>query len=205
MKTHNYKAGDKVRIIGNRGIGGKGIRHNYCFGDIVTVAFVDEDGDLHCDGPAYKHAGPIGMRQIVSPKHVELVTSVEPEAPVFTRDDIKAGYLLEVKRDTSAETFYMTVVPSKYDEPEELGCCCPDRDWCPLHSFDRDTLAFAEVYKALTIVRVYGPSGNRLLLANNPEGRTLLWERKEEPKAVEMTVAEISEKLGYEVKIVKEK
>ena len=123
---------------------------------------------------------------------------------IFNRDDIEAGYLLEVKRESDGETFYMTVAPANYGAPDELGCCCPKKEWWPLAVFDKDTLIYRAV-NTFTILRVYGPTTNLHLLDNTTDERPLLWERKEEPKVVEMTVAEISEKLGYEVKIVKEK
>lgn len=200
MKQHNYKAGDKVRIIGNECRYMSGSFHIFDIGDVVTVEHVCPDGDLFCVRDRDR------KRNRVYIEHVEPVKAAEADKPAFTRDDIKAGYLLEVKKQGKKDTFYMTVAPAVYPEPEDLGCCCPGRHWWPLCLFDRDTLRRTDGHE---ILRVYGCASNRLLLDNTPKERELLWERqeepKEEPKAVEMTVAEISEKLGYEVKIVKEK
>lgn len=193
MKQHNYKAGDKVRIIGNKGRYIPGPFHDYDIGDIVTVEHVCADGDLNC-----KRARD-GKISRVYQEHVEIVKADKPVN--FTLDNIKAGYLLEVRSKKEGYNFYMTVVPGKGDAPDGLGCCCPGRHWWPLSLFDKDTLRCDDGDE---ILRVYGLTTNKSLLANTPEERELLWERHEEPKAVEMTVAEISEKLGYEVKIVKE-
>lgn len=200
MEKNNIKVGDKVRIIGNKGRYDKGPHHYYAIGDIVEVIGVGNDGDLHCEKTAERPPF-FGLRQIVNPRHVELVEAGKPV--LFNLDDIKAGYLLEVKRNKGGETFYMTVVPAKYDEPDRLGCCCPEKEWWGLNYFEETTLATES--GSCTILRVYGPTANMRLLDNTPDGRELLWERQEEPKVVEMTVAEISEKLGYEVKTVKEK
>lgn len=188
MKQHNYKAGDKVRIIGN-GDAFKtceGIHHNFRIGEVVRVLCIDSDY-LVCDND--------GLTQCISPQHAEPVT--------FSRDDIKAGYLLEVEDGRDGTTFYMTVVPSARVDAV-LGCCCPDKHWWPLSCFDEDTLVYRGPAFTATILRVYGRTNNRLLLANTPANRKLLWEREKKPEAVKMTVAEISEKLGYDVEIVKE-
>ena len=191
MKKHNYKVGDKVRITGNDG---KGIHHFYKDSEICIVEGVIDEARVK----VYSLTDDI--HQIVSTENVELVETDMPA--IFNRDDIKAGYLLEVKRNKQGVIFYMTVVPTKYGDPDEhLGCANPGKDWWPLCRFDKDTLT----YRDCTIMRIYGPTSNRLLLDNTAEDRELLWVRQEGPKVVEMTLAEISEKLGYEVKIVQEK
>ena len=193
MKKYNYKAGDKVRIIGNKGLGGARIQHLFADGEIVTVEKVDGT-TLRCTN---------GVSQWVDVESVEPVEDKETDKPaIFNRDDIKAGYLLEVKDGRDGSTFYMTVLPSIRDP---LGCCCPDAHWWPLSFFSKDKLIYTGCVFTATIMRVYGLTYNGGLLDNTPENRDLLWMRQEEPKVVEMTVAEISEKLGYEVKIVKEK
>lgn len=203
MSVDKYKKGDKVRIVSKwRGCRPDGGKRDKWLGKVMTVLakkslyyqMVEDQGECRFspgnDGWCWHDE--------------EIECLAEGGVPgVFNRDDIKAGYLLEVKFDGDIETFYMTVGHAKYGAPEELGCCCPVKEWWPLHNFDRDTLIY-EGLRSAKILRVYGPTSNRLLLANTPEERTLLWERQEEPKVVEMTVAEISEKLGYEVKVVKE-
>lgn len=55
------------------------------------------------------------------------------------------------------------------------------------------------------IVRVY--KGNPRFISElfNKEYLTLIWERKEKPKPIEMTLEEICKELGREIKIVKDK
>lgn len=189
MKQHNYKKGDKIRIVKKA----NSPAHSFSVGQIVEVKEITPStGSLFC---------VCGTRsQYVHPDDVEPVE----EPVIFPLDNIEAGYLLEVKNENNGETFYMTVVPTKYGAPDELGCCCPGKEWWPLSCFDKDTLVYKGVRFPATILRVYGPTINMHLLDNTAEERELLWERQEEPKVVEMTVAEISKKLGYEVKIVKE-
>lgn len=186
MKKHNYKEGDKVRITGNDG---NGLHHHFGAGDICVVERVFDERDVaevvRVDDP---------LRQRVNFENIEPVETDKPA--IFDRDDIKAGYLLEVKVPwEGAEPFYVTVLPSHHYDGADLGCCCPGKYWCPVDKFYDG--------RANEILRVYGPTSNQHLLDNTTEDRELLWERPEEPKAVEMTAAEISEKLGYEVKIVK--
>lgn len=59
----------------------------------------------------------------------------------------------------------------------------------------------ARIGTALDIVKVYSPAKDeRYTLNFDPTYRDLLWERVE---VKEMTLAEISQALGYEVKVVK--
>lgn len=116
------------------------------------------------------------------------------ESKIFTRDDIKAGYLLVVKDDDGAK-YNMTVIPNASGV---LGCCSREPgNWWPLSEFDMHDL----VYEDSQIIQVYGRTSNSRLLNNSVLGRKLLWKRYEEPK--KMTVAEICAALGYDVEIVK--
>lgn len=119
----------------------------------------------------------------------------------FDLSQIKAGYLLVVEDLEKHETFTMTVVPTRYGEPDTLGCCCPAKHWWPLSQFGKDTLICKSLTTRYAIQRVYGPTCNQALLDNSIADRELLWERKEPKK---MTVAEICKALGYDVEIVKE-
>jgi hypothetical protein len=108
---------------------------------------------------------------------------------------IEAGYLLKIKYVESTE--YMTILPDKEDD---LGCCTPKKHWWPLYCFDGNG-----VYERATVMEIYGRTCNRNLLDNSPEYRKLLWKREEEPQVVDMTLAEIQEKLGHPFRIVPEK
>ena len=117
------------------------------------------------------------------------------ESKIFTRDDIKAGYLLVVKDDGDEAEYNMTVIPNNF---EELCCCSLEpAHWWPLYQFDMHNL----VYEDCQIIKVYGCTNNYCLLANSTVDRDLLWERPKGPK--KMTVAEICAALGYDVEIVK--
>lgn len=111
---------------------------------------------------------------------------------------IEAGYLLKVESgEGKKEVHYMTVLP---DHRGNLGCCTPGKHWWPLNSFGAEGRFADSEVKA-----VYGPTCNRLLMDNTPEDRELLWVRKEEQQVVDMTLAEIQEKLGHPFRIVPEK
>lgn len=103
--------------------------------------------------------------------------------------EIKDGYLLVVK--TGDETHNMTVV-RYYDD--DLGCVTPHKHWWPADCFDEHG-----VYVDSEVIAIYGRAAIRCSLDNSTEDRKLLWKHKEPKK---MTIAEISEALGYDVEIV---
>jgi hypothetical protein len=108
--------------------------------------------------------------------------------------EIKDGYLLVV--ETGAKTHNMTVIS---DSRDLLGCVTPGQDWWDVACFDKNG-----VFSDSRIVAIYGRTDNRFLLDNSTNNRKLLWKREEKPAAVKMTVAQICEKLGFEVEIIKE-
>ena len=75
--------------------------------------------------------------------------------------------------------------------------------WVSIDSYNED-LTITRSMHCLDIIEVHGYRGSgyafESLLNLNSNSHILLWERKE---VKEMTVAEISEALGYEVKVVK--
>ena len=92
----------------------------------------------------------------------------EPMPKLFPLADIKAGYLLKVRRMCDDDESFMTVLPSRGGK---LGCC-GDGNWWYLDCFG-DELDYA----GREIVAVYGLTHNRTLLDNTPGDRKLLWSR----------------------------
>lgn len=182
MEQHNFKKGDKVRIVKNKT---NALKHTYSIGEIVTVAEIDSDGELLCTSVR-------GLIQYVNPADVEPVEH-KPEASPLP--EIKDGYLLVVK--TRGEIHNMTVVN---DSDDELGCVTPNKHYWPVNCFGKNG-----AYVDSVIIAIYGRTLPAFLLDNSTDHRALLWEREESKKAEKMTVAEICKALGYEVEIVKDK
>jgi hypothetical protein len=116
---------------------------------------------------------------------------------IFKKDDIKAGYLLQVKGPD--KVINMTVVPTTEfgsRKAGDLACCAPGKEWWPVDYFTDDLTTPRGGFK---VVAVYGYTDPRYLLDNDTEHRTLLWERE---TAKKMTVAEIAKALGYPFEIV---
>jgi hypothetical protein len=196
MENHNFKIGDKVRIIGNGdGTSTDVVHHHFAIGDVGTIKRASAFSDL------YVRVG--SLYQYVSPCHVELIEDDNPTPEIKNNDpmpeiknnnsmpEIKDGYLLVV--ETHGEKHNMTVV---HNDNDELGCVTPDKHFWNVRNFDVDG-----DYWGSKIVAIYGRTYNKYLLENSIARRELLWERKEPKK---MTVAEICEALGYEIEIVTE-
>lgn len=103
---------------------------------------------------------------------------------MFKVEDIKAGYLLVVRKGVD-DPFNMTVVPGTGGC---LGCCCPRAEWFPLERFDEELF-----YAGYDVVEIYSETCNMKLLDNSTASRELLWVRP----VVRMTHKEIEEALGY--------
>ena len=117
---------------------------------------------------------------------------------MFKLEDIKAGYLLVVEFN-GKELFNMTV---QYDCFDTLGVCGESKNsnhYFPLGEFDT-RLETKGGYENFKITKIYGRTANRFLLANDIKDRKLLWQRQ---GTKEMTLEEIIEALGYDVKVVK--
>lgn len=129
-------------------------------------------------------------------EHLKEEKKEEHDMKFFPVDEIKAGYLLEVK--DGGGVYNMTVVPNSRGT---LGCVsrsdADDYNWWSVDQFTKN-LTYADA----KILRVYGPTVNSDLLLCSTKNRELLWERKDEPK--KMTVAEVCKELGYDIEIVKE-
>lgn len=98
----------------------------------------------------------------------------KPESQkMFPLEDIKAGYLLVVKNGKTGEVFNVTVVTSRFDCKEQLGCVCPGKYWSPLDSFGESL-----VDGDYSVQAVYGLTTNMHLLSNTTDSRELLWKRE---------------------------
>lgn len=116
------------------------------------------------------------------------------EMSVFTKDDLKPCMVVEIEREN--KTFLSMICTNSNDEL----CVSGEGFWCPLYEFGDDMIYLKNIVK-----KVYGfCSSNRNAWAVSKNDRKLLWERKEEPETVEMTVEEVCKALGKNIKIVKE-
>ena len=72
MEKHEYKIGDKVRIVGNKTADDEhGIEHFFQPDEIVEVTHVFQDGGLICRGAAEGEKLP--LQQYCCPWYVEIV------------------------------------------------------------------------------------------------------------------------------------
>lgn len=117
----------------------------------------------------------------------------------FTKDDIKAGYIVKM-RDGSLN---MVTV----DGDDDLITVDENRDWMRIRDYDNDLrdTGKGSIFKTgpnpkYDIVEVYGGCYSRgESLKISTEDRDLLWKREEAKK---MTVEEIEKELGYKIEIV---
>lgn len=114
---------------------------------------------------------------------------------MFSKKDLKAGYLLEFEYDTIE-----ILVPLKYCGKETLAYVkdFEDRECQQIYDYAENLEEWEN------LIRVYGlPKTVKERAWNSKKtiNRDVLWEREQSTK--EMTVAEIEELLGHKVKIVK--
>lgn len=122
---------------------------------------------------------------------------VEEKSDVFKKDDIKPGYLVQLR---NGEIHIVTVVQG--DETPELVLVSYIDEWLYLNEFKNDLTIGNKT--DLDIVKIYGYSKyayNSLKFSTN--NRPLLWER-EESESKKLTVSEIEKELGYKIEIVPE-
>lgn len=133
------------------------------------------------------------------------ITDDELQPVEFEKDDLKPGYVVEMRSGRLALILpYRDVRKEKdalimaYDAPK-FG------SWDPVDPCLTDNLLWMNSNGAdrHDIIRVYGFSsvGGHAISAGNTSSRPLLWERKETKK---MTLAEVCKALGYDVEIVKD-
>lgn len=116
----------------------------------------------------------------------EPVTRIEPTP----KSMLKSGYVCVTRNG-----HYLMVLPTEH------GLCLCGDDYGLLDGW-KDDLTISCGPRKLDIMKVYGLAQYpRLAYAREPDGRNLIWERKETKK---MTVKEICDALGYDVEIVKE-
>lgn len=109
----------------------------------------------------------------------------------FTKDDLKDWMLVVYRNgDKRIITDDVTILRNEYGNIQNY------------FTTYNDNLLSKENFKKCDIVEVYSTPNDYKVFSFDISKRELLWERKE---VKEMTVAEISEALGYDVKIVKEK
>ena len=104
--------------------------------------------------------------------------SIAPVAPIIPGTVVKCAngnkYYVHNKKKAFSENFTISLEEEALTGPWEI----------------------VAVYDVITVMPLYG------MLANIEEKGKLIWEKK--AKVKEMTIAEISKALGYEVKVVKE-
>lgn len=142
---------------------------------VHNEGLVDDDGDLR---PANRWVGS-GCFETVK------------ESKMFTKDDLKVGYVLEFNNDPN---HLAVVIPNADGEI----CISGPKDWFPLESVPNDL-----DYMGSTATKVFGRShANSRAYKLSTESRDLLWERN---AVKEISVAEaekaLTEKFGQNVRI----
>lgn len=124
---------------------------------------------------------------------------VEEKSDVFKKDDIKPGYLVQLR---NGEISIVTVVQG--DETPELVLVSYIDKWLYLNDFNNDLTI--DDKPDLDVVKIYGYSKyayNSLKFIT--DYRPLLWERKaKESEPKRLTASEIEKELGYKIEIVSE-
>lgn len=167
------------------------------------VRCIDDSGHGWIKGKTYSFANGVahfedGTKAIGEFNSVEDLNSgfvsqfeLVGESSMFKKGNIKVGYVLELN---NSEDHLVMVLPGKCST-----CISGTYDWWDFDEFEEDL-----VYKDSYITKIYGFATNDAAYKLSTEDRELLWERKPAIPIKEMTVAEISAALGYDVKIVKE-
>lgn len=113
----------------------------------------------------------------------------EEESNMFTKDDLEVGYMVKTKSGKFAEVVFL--------KNEGISILYADRDGLSLRDYGDDLIYNG---RAHDIEEVYGYAETWSDLARYGAGdRELLWKRKE---VKEMTLSELQEHFGYEIKVV---
>jgi hypothetical protein len=108
------------------------------------------------------------------------------EEKMFTKDDIKGGYLVECRCGE-----LNLIMPVNYD----LVLAAEDNTWGTFKQYDNDLICTTAPSGKRDIMKVWGFTHNETeVLKFKPDGRKLLWERKEEP--LDITIDEIAKWKG---------
>lgn len=182
-----FNVGDKVKIVRCIGNGGLSLEDRLL---AVGEEYVIESVNPNCLNPCRDNYGLVGRSFVVYDVELELV---EPKQ--FTKSDLKDGMVVE-HRDGDR---YMV-----------FGNCfiSPDGNWDATKYNDDLTSNTDSMWRHdYDICRVYKVSSGIYMdfkdIFNDEKNYVkLIWERKEEPKHKEMTVAEIEKELGYKIKVV---
>jgi hypothetical protein len=186
----DYKVGDYVKFVCTRddfkGVG-KIVKSKtkYCNGDFIYLIELPKElhGKGH-NGCYYKENNYWNIRDY------EILEKVE-ENMDFTVNDLRGGMIIILRNGTRA----FLVETSELFGINNKGSCIS------IGGYNDDLTSI--YYKNLDIMEVWAIHGMdtlESLLELNEDFDTLVWKRK--PK--ELTVAQIEELLGYEIKIVKE-
>lgn len=184
LKPFTKKEGQQYKVI-------RDSNHNFKVGDIATLTNLYEDGMS-----IYKTEDEEWfLFDIDHPNcEVEFYADIEDaerakENEVFTKEDLKVGYLVKDKDDEFAHIVYT----------REEGLCLNYEDgYEPLSNYSSDLTH--KTHSDCDVVEVYGLTA-RGYNAHKFEvgGRKLLRGREE---ATEMTIEDIQKALGYKIKVV---
>lgn len=161
---------------------------NFETGDIVTLYHIDDD----CISRYKKDSVEDFMYDLDHDKcDVEFYEDAKEhkENEMFTKDDLKVGYLVKVRNGRFAHVV---------DSTEEGHCLNYEGGWSELSSYS-DSLHSA-YNDARDIMEVYGLTEYGYNAHKFEVGkRKLLWKREE---VKEMTIEEIQKVLGHKIKVV---
>ena len=120
--------------------------------------------------------------------------------------DLRTGMLVETRMGTFGLVMRDTPNGDIFGGDGDGSDAQDNTFWSPFDCHNEDLtrkVGFnGDESKTRDIIRVYSTNFNISAAALKPNGRSLLWERKEE-KIEELTIEQIQEKLGYKIKIVK--
>lgn len=171
----------KVRCISDDGSGA------FTRGEIYQVVggcMLDIDGNVRGNG--FYSADDINHR---FSSQFELVE----ENKVFTKDDLKVGYVLELNNDRND----LVMVLPYHDGSGDGLCVCGKNMWFPVNGFDNDLIHNGE-----TVTKVYGTTCPMNAYKIESDGRELIWQRQDEREiSVEEATRLITEKYGQNVRI----
>lgn len=196
LKPFTKKVGQKYKVIRND-------ENPLAVGSIITLSEIAGDSsamsryrvykldwdvlevmyDLdhpHCEVEFYEDA-----------EEVEDVVEEEitKEKSMFVKSDLEVGYVVKTKSGKFAQVVFL--------KGPGLSILYENRDGLPLRGYSDDLSFNGKVHD---IEEVYGHSAAWEDLGRFDAGdRELLWKRKE---VIEMTLAELQEHFGYEIKVV---
>lgn len=116
---------------------------------------------------------------------------------IFTKADLKVGYIVKLKESTVPHMVAMNNVG-------DMGFVDKDGGWLNLNTYSKELADKLPILGSdWSVMEVYGYSYFiRDAYKFTTDNRKLLWKREEEKPAKKMTVAEIEKILGYKVEVV---